>query len=165
MAHHQQPYCPPTPTSRPRPMMQAYVLDADGNLRAADIGITWEDNETFLHGVRVVGSKFSRPTGQEPVMSTPYPRGGNDDRSSSSMTTQPPSPKRLNSVRRGKPISIALHRKHVKGTDRPHQSSDSTTSHLAGRRGFVTSAPSLMSTVGQKNREHYNWCLTSTRPL
>ena len=78
-----QPYGPPTPTGRPRPTMQADVLDADGNLRAADIGITWEDNETFLHGVRVVGSKFSRPTGQEPVMSTPYPRGENDDRSSS----------------------------------------------------------------------------------
>ena len=25
------------------------------NLCAADIGITWEDNETFLHGVQVVG--------------------------------------------------------------------------------------------------------------
>ena len=87
-----QPYGPPTPTARPRPAMQADVLDADGNLRAADIGITWEDNKTFLHGVRVVGPKFSRPTGQEPVMSTPYPRGGNDDQSSSSMTTQPPSP-------------------------------------------------------------------------
>ena len=47
--------------------------------------------KTFLHGVRVVGSKFSRPTGQEPVMSTPYPWEGKDDRSSSSMTTQPPS--------------------------------------------------------------------------
>ena len=50
-----QPYGPPTPTGRPRPTMQADVLDADGNLRAADIGITWEDHETFLHGVRVVG--------------------------------------------------------------------------------------------------------------
>ena len=87
-----QPYGPSTPTARPRPAMQADVLDAAGNLRAADIGITWEDNETFLHGVRVVGQKFSRPTGQEPVMSTPYPRGGDGDRSSSSMITQPPSP-------------------------------------------------------------------------
>ena len=144
------PYGSPTPTGGPRPTMQADVLDADGNLHAADIGITWEDNETFLHGVRVVGSKFSRPTGQDPVMSTPYPRGGNDDRSSSPMTTQPP-------------ISIALHRKHVKDTDRPHQSNDSTTSRLTGRRGSVTSAPSLMSTVGRKNREHCNWCPTSTR--
>ena len=50
------------------------------------------DNETFLHGVRVVGAKIPRPTGQEPVMSTPYPRGRNDDRNSSPMTGQPPSP-------------------------------------------------------------------------
>ena len=67
-----QPYGPSTLTAIPRPTMQTDVLDADGNIRAADIGITWEDNETFLHGVRVVGPKFSRPTGQEPVMSTPY---------------------------------------------------------------------------------------------
>ena len=87
-----QPYGPLTPTTRPRPAMQADVLDADGNLRAADIGITWEDNKTFLHGVRVVGPKFSRPTGQGPVMSTPYPRGGDSDRNSSSMITQPPTP-------------------------------------------------------------------------
>ena len=70
-----RPYGSSTPTGGPRPAMQADVLDVDGNLRAADIGITWADNETFLHGVQVVGAKFSRPTGQEPVMSTPYPRG------------------------------------------------------------------------------------------
>ena len=58
---------------------------------AEDIGITWEDNETFLHGIRVVGSRLSRPTGQEPAMSTPCPWGGGDDRGLSSMTTQPPS--------------------------------------------------------------------------
>ena len=87
-----RPYGSPTPTVGLRPAMQADVLDDDGNLRAADIGITWVDNETFLHGVRVVGVKFSRPTGQEPVMSTPYLRGRNDDRSSSPMTGQPPSP-------------------------------------------------------------------------
>ena len=92
-----------------RPAMQTDVLDEDGNLRAADIGITWADNETFLHGVRVVGTKFSRPTGQETTIG-------------------------------------------------------STTNRLTGRRGSVTSAPSLMSTVGQKNREHCNWCPTSTRP-
>ena len=90
-----RPYGSPTPTGGPRPAMQADVLDEDGNLRAADICITWADNETFLHGVRVVGTKFSRPTGQEPVMSAPYPRGRNDDRSSSPMTGLPPSPETL----------------------------------------------------------------------
>ena len=82
-----RPYGSPTPTGGPRPAMQVDVLDEDGNLRAADIGITWADNETFLHGVRVVGAKFSRPTGQEPVMSTPYPRGRNDDRSTDRWTS------------------------------------------------------------------------------
>ena len=47
-----RPYGPPTPK------MQTDVLDEDGNLRAADIGITWADNETFLHGVRVVHTIF-----------------------------------------------------------------------------------------------------------
>ena len=37
-----QPYGPPTPK------INTDVLDGDGNLRAADIGITWADNETFL---------------------------------------------------------------------------------------------------------------------
>ena len=87
-----RPYGSPTPTGGPRPVMQTDVLDEDGNLRAVDIGITWADNETFLHGVRVVGTKFSRPTGQEPVMSTPYSGGRNDDRGPSPMTGRPPSP-------------------------------------------------------------------------
>ena len=36
---------------RPQPVLQEDVVDRDGNLRGADIGITWDDNETFLHGV------------------------------------------------------------------------------------------------------------------
>ena len=47
------------PYGSPTLKMQTDVLDGDGNLHAADIGITWTDNETFLHGVRVVGTKFS----------------------------------------------------------------------------------------------------------
>ena len=64
-----RPYGPPTPK------MQTDVLDEDWNLRSADIGITWADNETFLHGVRVVGTRIPWPTGHKPVMSTPYPEG------------------------------------------------------------------------------------------
>ena len=81
-----RPYGPSTPK------MDADVLDGDGNLRAADIGITWADDETFLHGVRIVGSKFPRPTGHEPVMSTPYPGRGNDGQVTPSMTGRPSSP-------------------------------------------------------------------------
>ena len=72
--------------------MQTDVLDEDGNVRAADIGITWADNETFLHGVRVVGTRIPRPTGHEPVMSTPYPEGRNEDRGSSPITGNGDSP-------------------------------------------------------------------------
>ena len=62
----------------------------EGNLRAADIGITWENNETFLHGVRVVGPGPPRPTGMGPAMSIPYqPRGGRD-RDNTPTTVRPP---------------------------------------------------------------------------
>ena len=69
------------------------MLDGDGNLRAADIGITWEDNETFLHGVRVVGPGPSRRPGMRPAMSTPHqPMGGrhrDDSPSTAHQQTQP----------------------------------------------------------------------------
>ena len=84
-----RPYGPPTPK------MQTDVLDEDGNLRAADIGITWVDNETFLHGVRVVGTRIPRPAGHEPVMSTPYPEVRNDDRGPPSITGRPSSPETI----------------------------------------------------------------------
>ena len=74
-------------TTRPHPTIQADVLDEDGNLRAADIGITWEGNETFLHGVRVGGSNFPRP-----IMSTPYPQRRNSDRDNTSTIAQPSTP-------------------------------------------------------------------------
>ena len=52
--------------------------------RRADIGITWEGNETietFLHGVKVVGPQFPRPVGQGLIMSTPYLWEDEEDRS------------------------------------------------------------------------------------
>ena len=64
-------------TRRTQPVLREDVMDEDGNLRAADIGITWEDNETFLHGVRVVGPGPSKRPDVRPAMSTPHqPMGG-----------------------------------------------------------------------------------------
>ena len=64
---------------RPQPVLQEDVVDRDGNLRGADIGITWDDNETFLHGVRVVRPDSSIQPGMRPAMSTPHqPIGGRD---------------------------------------------------------------------------------------
>ena len=79
-------------TMRPHPVIQSDVLDEEGNLRAADIGITWEGNETFLHGVRVVGLGPPRPAGMGPVMSTPYQLTREHDRENTSTTAQPLTP-------------------------------------------------------------------------
>ena len=77
----------------PHPSIRPELLDARGNLRARDIGITWQDGDTFLHGVRIAGQnddmedKHRRPATaapylscpqeledarRQPVMSTPY---------------------------------------------------------------------------------------------
>ena len=50
------PQCPQTETGRPHPIIRADLIDNRGNIRAADIGITWQGGEIFLHGVRVVGT-------------------------------------------------------------------------------------------------------------
>ena len=55
--------------------------------------ITWENNETFLHGVRVVGSGPPRQPGMRPAMSTPHqPIGGRDWDSLPSIVHQPARP-------------------------------------------------------------------------
>ena len=64
---------------RPQPVLREDVVDRDGNLWGADIGITWDDNETFLHGVRVVRPDSLIQPGMRPAMSTPHqPMGGRD---------------------------------------------------------------------------------------
>ena len=83
-----------TSTSRrPHPVLSEDVVDGEGNLRAADIGITWEDNETYLHGVRVVGPGPSGRPNMRPVLSTPHQLMGGQDRDDSPSTvhlqTQP----------------------------------------------------------------------------
>ena len=78
---------------RPHPVIQADVLDEEGNLRAVDIGITWENNETFLHGVRVVGPGPPPSAGMGPVMSTPYQPMRGQDWDNTSTTALPPTPR------------------------------------------------------------------------
>ena len=60
-------YGSPPATMRLHLVIQPDALNEDGNLRAADIGITWAGNETFLHGVQVVGPGPPRPAGMGPV--------------------------------------------------------------------------------------------------
>ena len=48
----------------PHPIIQQDLIDNEGNLRAADIGITWEGSEAFLRGVRVVGPSATELPGR-----------------------------------------------------------------------------------------------------
>ena len=84
-----RPYGPPTPK------INTDVLDGEGNLRAADIGVTWANGETFLHGVRVVGSEIPGPTGRVPIMSTPYPERGDGGQVTPPLTGRPSSPETI----------------------------------------------------------------------
>ena len=79
-------------TRRPHLVIQSNVMDEDGNLRVADIGITRAGNETFLHGVRVVGPGPKRPAGMGPVMSTPYQPSREHGREYLPTTAQPLTP-------------------------------------------------------------------------
>ena len=58
-------------TTPPHPIIQPDLIE--GYLRADDIGITWEGSDTFLHGVRAVGSDpANMPARESPSTLTPY---------------------------------------------------------------------------------------------
>ena len=58
----------------PHPRIRQELLDARGNLRAQDIGISWQDGETFLHGVRITGqSDDMEDNRRQPATAAPHP--------------------------------------------------------------------------------------------
>ena len=58
----------------PHPSIRSELLDARGNLRARDIGITWQDGDTFLHGVRIAGQNDDMEDNhRRPATAAPYP--------------------------------------------------------------------------------------------
>ena len=62
--------------TRPYPRIRPELLDGGGNLRAEDIGITWQDGDTFLLGVRITGQREDMEDNRHrPAMSAPYPPG------------------------------------------------------------------------------------------
>ena len=66
-------------TRRPYPLIRPELIDGGGNLRAEDIGITWQGGDTFLHGVRIAGPREDmEDTHHRPAMSAPYPPGRED---------------------------------------------------------------------------------------
>ena len=62
--------------TRPYPRIRPELIDGGGNLRAEDIGITWQDGDTFLHGVRIAGRREDvEDNRRRPATSVPYPPG------------------------------------------------------------------------------------------
>ena len=60
--------------TRPHPRIRPELLDGGGNLRARDIGITWQDGDTFLHGVRITGQRDDMEDNRRrPATAAPYP--------------------------------------------------------------------------------------------
>ena len=66
--------------TRPHPWIRPELLDGGGNLRARDIGITWQDGDTFLHGVRITGQRDdmedNRRRPATAALYPPCPEGG-----------------------------------------------------------------------------------------
>ena len=70
---YQQPH---EETRRPHPLIRPELIDGGGNLPAEDIGIMWQDGDTFLHGVRIAEPREDiEDTRHRPAMSTPYLQG------------------------------------------------------------------------------------------
>ena len=58
----------------PQPRIRPELIDGGGNLRAEDIGITWQDGDTFLHGVRIAGRREDmEDSRRRPATAAPYP--------------------------------------------------------------------------------------------
>ena len=77
----------------PHPIIRPDLIDSGGNLRAADIGITWQGSDTFLHGVKVVGPDTAGPSLRPRLAtSTPYQPVRECVSCDVSTTHQPPVP-------------------------------------------------------------------------
>ena len=64
---------------RPHPIIRPELIDGGGNLLAEDIGIMWQDGDTFLHGIRVARRREDGENNRHrPVTSAPYPPGRED---------------------------------------------------------------------------------------
>ena len=77
----------------PHPIIRPDLIDSGGNLRAADIGITWQGSYTFLHGLKVVGPDTAGPSLQ-PRLATSRPYQLKRECASCDVSTlhQPPVP-------------------------------------------------------------------------
>ena len=127
--------------TRPHPRIRPELIDSAGNLRADDIGITWRDGDTFLHGVRIAGrGDDMEDNRRRPATSAPYPpcRGEVEDaRHRPAMSTPyPPScenpPDNMSTPGFPRPVCIEM-------SDTPPQ--QHTAPRQEGRSGHRPAAP------------------------
>ena len=133
----------------PHPHIRQELLDAEGNLRAQDIGISWQDGETFLHGVRIMGQRDAREEGPSSTGDSgtiPVVSEGSRGRlpPTGDVDTVPTESRTTARVHRdvghtGTPLRRAHARKDVPAIDRQHPYSGLIAKTSGGRRGFVIS--------------------------
>ena len=120
----------------PHPNIRPELLDAGGNLRARDIGITWQDGDTFLHGVRITGQRDNMEDNRRrPATAAPYP----------------PCPEELEYARRQPVMSTPCQQSHghpsgdtsTPGFPRPVciEMSDTPAHHFTGPRQEMSDTP------------------------
>ena len=120
-------YHPQQDAFAPYPIIRQDLIDSEANLRATDIGITWEGSDAFFHGVKVVGlNAAGLPMRPRPSTSPPYQSVREHFECSMSTPRQPlmqpmclgtpDTPLRCNS------------QEGTRATDRRHRYSGSTTS-------------------------------------
>ena len=136
----------------PHPHIRPELLDAGGNLRALDIGISWQDGETFLHGVRITGQKDDMEDNRRrPATAAPYP----------------PCPQELENARRQPAMSTPYQQSHehppsgmsTPGFPRPVciEMSDTPAHHFAGPRQEGRPAHRPAAPIQRFNRKSIGW--------
>ena len=138
--------------TRPYPRIRPELLDGGGNLRAQDIGITWQDGDTFLHGVRITGQMDDMEDNRRrPATAAPYP----------------PCPEELEDARRrpAKSTPYPLSHGHLSGdTSTPGfprpvciEMSDTPAHHFAGPRQEGCPAHRPAAPIQRFNSKTIGW--------
>ena len=136
----------------PHPRIRPELLDGGGNLRAQDIGITWQDGDTFLHGVRITGQRDDMEDNRRrPATAAPYP----------------PCPEELEDARRRPAMSTPYPQSHghlsgdtsTPGFPRPVciEMSDTPAHHFAGPRQEGRPAHRPAAPIQRFNSKSIGW--------
>ena len=138
--------------TRPHLRIRPELLDGGGNLRARDIGITWQDGDTFLHGVRITGQRDDMEDNRrQPATAAPYP----------------PCPEELEDARRQPAMSTPYQQSHghppggtsTPGFPRPVciEMSDTPAHHFAGPRQEGRPAHRPAAPIQRFNSKSMGW--------